>query len=63
MLINFSLVGERVGFNIFGEPLLELLVTVEKPWHNKMQEGPELSHRILNRRSSEQQSISGIKLE
>lgn len=63
MLVNFSLIGERVGLDIFREPLLELFVAIEKLWHDEMQKSPELSHWILNWGTGEQESISSIELQ
>lgn len=63
MLIDFSLIGERVGLDVFREPLLKLLVAIEKLRHDEMQESPELRHWILNWSTSEQESISSIELQ
>ena len=43
MLVELTLVHGG-GLNVFGEPLLELLVVVEEFWHDEMKEGPKLSH-------------------
>ena len=43
MLVQLTLVHGG-SLDVFGEPLLELLVIVEQLWHDKMEQGPELSH-------------------
>lgn len=48
MLIKLALVIERVTFDIFREPFLELFVTVEKFWHNEVKQSPKLGHTILD---------------
>lgn len=60
--VELSLVETRC-FNVFTEPLLELLVVIEKFGHNKMQKGPQLSHTVLNRRARQQQTISRLELQ
>ena len=62
MLVQFSLI-HGVLLNILGEPLLELLVVVEKLWHDEMKERPELSHGVLDWRTGKEQSISGVELQ
>ena len=51
------------SFNVFGEPLLELLVVVKQLWHDEMEKGPQLSHWILNRCSCQQESVTSIELQ
>ncbi len=36
MFVYFTLISQRVRFNILGEPFLELLMTIEELRHNKM---------------------------
>lgn len=37
-----------VGLDVFGEPLLELLVGVEELGHYEVEQGPELGHCVLD---------------
>jgi hypothetical protein len=62
MLVQFSLV-HGVLLDVLREPLLELLMVVEKFWHDEMQKCPELCHRILDWRTRKKQSISGVELQ
>ena len=49
--------------NVFREPLLELLMAIEKPRHYEMQEGPKLCHRVLNRGTCQKQAVACVELE
>ena len=62
MLVQLTLVHGG-SLDVFGEPLLELLMIVEQLWHNKMEQGPELSHRVLDRCASQKKSISCVELK
>jgi hypothetical protein len=52
MLVDLALVIERMIFNIFGEPFLELFMRIEKLRHDKMQKSPKFCHAILDWSSS-----------
>jgi hypothetical protein len=62
MLVDLTLICQGVRFYVLGEPLLELLMTIKKPWHNKVEKSPKLSHGVLNGRSRQEKPISSIEL-
>ena len=50
----------RMRFYISTEPFLEIIVILKQSRHYKMQKSPQLSHRVLNRRARQQQSVPRI---
>jgi hypothetical protein len=63
MLVDLSLVCQRVLFNVLREPFLELLMGVEELRHDKVEKGPQLCHRVLDRSTSQEESVSCIELK
>ena len=61
VLVELALVHAR-RLDVLREPLLELLVIVEQLWHDKVKQGPELGHRVLDWCTGQQKSISRIEL-
>lgn len=47
----------------FRKPLIKLFMAVKQGWHYKMQKRPQFSHVILDRCSSQKQTITTIKTE
>lgn len=62
MLVEGTLV-HRASLNVFREPFLELLMVIEELRHDEMEEGPQLSHGVLDGRSCEEESVSGLELQ
>ena len=46
-LVQLSLV-EALSFDVFAKPLLELFVVLEKLGHNKVKQGPQFCHAVLD---------------
>ena len=61
VLVELTLVHAR-RLDVLREPLLELLVIVEQLWHDKVKQGPELGHRVLDWCTGQQKSVSRIEL-
>lgn len=62
MLVHAAL-AVRSTFDALREPLAELVVRVEERRHDKVEESPELVHRVLDRRAGEEQSVAAAEAE
>jgi hypothetical protein len=60
--VQLSLV-EALCFDVFTEPLLELFVVFEKLGHNKVKQGPQFCHAVLDWGTREEETVSGLKLQ
>ena len=49
--------------DILAEPLLELVVGVEQGRHHKVEQGPELCHRVLDRGPGQQKATPTLELQ
>ena len=50
-------------FNVLGEPLVELIVRIKQGRHDEVQEGPQLSHAILDGCARQEEPISTIEAQ
>ncbi len=60
-LIQLSLIL-TMGLDIFGEPFVEQLMGVEEVRHHEVEQSPQLSHVILDRSTSQQETVPGLEL-
>ena len=60
MLVKLSLV-HAVLLDVLGEPLLKLLVIIEELRHDEVKQCPQLSHRVLNWCTRQQQPITSLE--
>ena len=61
VLVQLTLV-HGVCFNVLRKPFLELFMRIKQFWHDEMQQRPELSHRVLDGRTSEKKAVSAVKV-
>ena len=52
-----------MSFNVFAEPLLELVVGVKEGGHDEMEQGPELGHGVLYGGTGEKKTAAALELE
>lgn len=62
MLVHAAL-AVRSTFDALREPLAELVVRVKERRHDEVEKSPELVHRVLDRRASEEQSVAAAEAE
>ena len=49
--------------NVFGEPFTKFVVRIEQAGHDKVQKGPEFLHRVLHRRTGQEQTIPAVEAQ
>ena len=50
-----------IPFDILGEPFGEFVVRVEEGRHDKVEQRPKLVHRVLDRSTSEKESVAALE--
>ena len=60
MLVELTLI-HRMLLDIFGEPLLKLLVVIKKLGHDEVEQGPKLCHRVLDWGTGEEKSVPCVE--
>jgi len=63
--LNFDLIKLllvlTVCLDVLGEPLIEQLMRIKEIRHHKVEQCPKFCHIVLDRRTSEQQSVSRLE--
>ncbi len=62
LLVQLGLIN-RVRLNIFGKPLLKLLVRVKQLRHDEVHQSPEFCHRVLNGSAGQKKFVSAFEVQ